>query len=226
MRGSSQYAIRPAGDDETSANVIGRVKGTVPARIVLCAHYDTKEDTAGAYDNACGVAALLATIPQLMKQETHHSVEWIAFSGEEGYGLGDMLYAQQTGEAGFKEVVAAINLDGVGPILAVNTIATFAASEAFEAMVNQIALKYPGVARVDPWAASDHYIFYSHGVPSVAIGSVGIRDIYHTPDDSLAWVSPERVAEAANLAVEIARAADQSDSRRTQAWRSEAEKPG
>jgi Iap family predicted aminopeptidase len=62
---------------------------------------------------------------------------------------------------------------------------------------------YPGVVEVDPWPASDHYIFYSHGVPSVALSSVGIKDLYHTPDDTVDWISPEKLAEAVSLSMEI-----------------------
>src|SRR5215208_2568710 len=42
-----------------TANVIGRLQGELPERIVFCAHYDSKVDTPGAYDNAAGVGVLL-----------------------------------------------------------------------------------------------------------------------------------------------------------------------
>lgn len=193
-----------------SGNVIGRLPGRLEEKIVLCAHYDTKEDTPGAYDNAAGVAALLATASRLGQKSHRHTIEWIAFSGEEGYGLGDMEYARRTGD-GFDRMTALINLDGVGPKLAVNTITTFSASEGFHDLVRQVAVSYPGVAWVDPWPASDHYIFYSHGVPSIAIGSLGIQDIYHTPEDTLEWISPARLAEATQLTVDLVASLDEQD---------------
>jgi aminopeptidase YwaD len=71
------------------------------------------------------------------------------------------------------------------------------------------AARYPGVQRVDPWPASDHYIFYSHGVPSLAISSVGIKDQYHTPYDNIDWISPAKLDEAARLALDLVTALDQ-----------------
>jgi Iap family predicted aminopeptidase len=61
---------------------------------------------------------------------------------------------------------------------------------------------------VDPWPASDHYIFYSHGVPSLAITSLGIKDQYHTPFDTIDWLSPDKLAEAVQLALDLVNAID------------------
>lgn len=200
-----------------SSNVIGRLPGERPERIVLCAHYDTKVDTVGAYDNATGVAALL-TLAELLSSSsitttttTHnYTLEFVAFSGEEMYGLGDMTYAKEVGD-GFKQIAFAINMDGVGPRLAANTIATFAASTPFEQLVAQTKAAYPGVAQVAPWPASDHYIFYSNGVPSIALGSMGIKDIYHTPADTIDWISPDKLLEAIQLAQALVQALDQQE---------------
>lgn len=193
-----------------SSNVLGRLSGERPERIVLCAHYDTKVDTVGAYDNATGVAALL-TLANLLPSTAHrHTLEFVAFSGEEMYGLGDMTYAQQVGD-GFQQIAAAINMDGIGPRLAANTIATFAASKPFEELVAQVKAAYPGVAHVAPWPASDHYIFYSNGVPSIALGSVGIKDIYHTPADTIDWISPDKLLEAIQLTQALVQALDKQE---------------
>jgi Iap family predicted aminopeptidase len=191
-----------------TANLVARRPGPRPERIVVCAHYDSKVDTPGAYDNAAGVAVLL-TLAQAITPTTH-TLEFVAFTGEEGYGLGDMEYARRAGD-GFGQIVAALNIDGPGPWLAANTLATFAASEPFAAMAAATAGRYPGVALVDPWPASDHYIFYSHGVPSLAISSLGIKDQYHTPFDSLEWISPAKLAEATRLALDLVTAVDAHD---------------
>lgn len=197
-----------------SSNVLGRLPGKRPERIVLCAHYDTKVDTVGAYDNATGVAALL-TLAELLSSSpttiTHnYTLEFVAFSGEEMYGLGDMTYAKEVGD-GFKQIAFAINMDGIGPRLAANTIATFAASTPFEQLVAQTKTAYPGVAQVAPWPASDHYIFYSNGVPSIALGSLGIKDIYHTPADTIDWISPGKLLEAIQLAQALVQALDKQE---------------
>ncbi|HZJ23713.1 MAG TPA: M28 family peptidase, partial [Anaerolineales bacterium] len=65
--------------------------------------------------------------------------------------------------------------------------------------------------RVEPWPASDHYIFYSHGTPSIAFTSKGIRDIYHTPSDTFEWISGEKLAEATQLALDLIEVLDNMD---------------
>jgi Zn-dependent M28 family amino/carboxypeptidase len=193
-----------------TANVIGRLKGELPERIVLCAHYDSKVDTPGAYDNAAGVGVLLTLAEVLSQRKNRHTLEWIAFTGEEGAGLGDMEYARRIGD-GFDQVNTAMNFDGVGPFTGTTTVASFSASQALEALIDEKIGNYPGVIRVEPWPASDHYIFYSHGTPSIAFTSKGIRDIYHTPSDTFEWISGEKLAEATQLALDLIDVLDNKD---------------
>jgi len=206
----AQMKIATRRSPSHSANVIGRLKGDIPERIVLCAHYDTKVDTPGAYDNAAGVGVIL-TLAELLSHRKHrHTLEWVAFSGEEGYGLGDMEYARsarRTGD-GFDQVTTAINFDGVGPFTGVTSVACFAASQALEMLIDERIRSYSGVVKVEPWPASDHYIFYSNGSPSIAFSSKGIRDIYHTLSDTFQWISGEKLAEVVQLALDLIEALD------------------
>ena len=188
-----------------TANVIGRMQGDLPERIVFCAHYDTKVDTPGAYDNAAGIGVLLSLAEILSQTKHQHTLEWVAFTGEEGAGLGDMEYARRVKAPGhgFDLVTAALNFDGVGPFTGTTTVACFSASQAMETCLDQKLGNYPGVLRVEPWPASDHYIFYSNGAPSIAFTSRGIRDIYHTPSDAYEWISGEKLAETIALARDL-----------------------
>jgi hypothetical protein len=190
-------------------NVVGRLAGEVPERIVFCAHYDSKIDTPGAYDNAAGVGVLL-TLAEILSQQKHrHTLEFVAFTGEEGAGLGDMEYARSTGN--FDQASTAINIDGVGPFTGTTTVASFAASLDFDTWLDDEISRYPGVVRVAPWPASDHYIFYSHGVPSVALTSTGIRDIYHTQTDTIDWICGAKLAEATQLVLDLFEELDQKN---------------
>lgn len=196
-----------------TSNVIGRLEGEIPQRIVFCAHYDSKIDTTGAYDNASGVGVLLRLAQTLAGRRHRHTLEWVAFTGEEGAGLGDMEYARGAVREGhgFDQVTAAINIDGVGPFTGTTTVATFAASQALEALVDQKLKKYPGMIKVEPWPASDHYIFYSNGVPSIALTSKGIRDIFHTLSDTIDWISAEKLAESVQIVLDLFEALDAQD---------------
>ena len=70
---------------------------------------------------------------------------------------------------------------------------------------------YPGIIRVDPWPASDHYIFYSNGVPSVALTSRGLRDAYHTFSDTFEWISGEKLAESVRLVLDLIEVLDNQE---------------
>ena len=196
-----------------TSNVIGRLPGERSERIVLCAHYDSKVDTPGAYDNAAGVGVLLTLAEALSERKHRHTLEWIAFTGEEGAGLGDMEYARRASraQAGFDQITAAINIDGVGPFTGTTTITSFVTSQDMEALIAEKSNRFPGVLRVEPWPASDHYIFYSHGTPSIALTSQGIRDIYHTPSDTMEWISGEKLAEAVQLVLDLVDGLDNKD---------------
>jgi aminopeptidase YwaD len=203
-----------------TANVVARLQGEVRERIVLCAHYDSKVDTPGAYDNAAGVGVLLALAEILSgtsSKTTHrHTIEFVAFTGEEGAGLGDMEYARRARRArepgnGFDQVTAAMNFDGVGPYTGTTTVASFVASADFDTLVDETIREYPGVIRVDPWPASDHYIFYSNGTPSLAFTNKGIRDIFHTSLDTFEWISAEKLAESIRLGLDLIEVLDGKD---------------
>jgi aminopeptidase YwaD len=196
-----------------TANVIGRLPGEIPGRLVFCAHYDSKVDTPGAYDNAAGVGVLLTLAEQLSRKPHRHSLEWVAFTGEEGAGLGDMEYARRarSGSYGFEEVTAAINIDGVGPFTGTTTAACYAASPEFEALLDAKLNQYPAMLKVEPWPSSDHYIFYSNGVPSVALTSKGLRDAFHTMSDTIEWISDAKLTETVRFVVELVDELDRRD---------------
>jgi len=211
--GIVQMTIAARRSPSHTANIVGRLQGEIPARIVFCAHYDSKVGTPGAYDNAAGVGVLLTLAQVLSQRKQRHTLEWVAFTGEEGAGLGDMEYARHTDQAGkgFDQVSAAINIDGVGPFTGTTTAASFVASEEFETLIAEKLKNYPGILSVEPWPASDHYIFYSNGVPSIALTSKGIRDIYHTLSDTVEWISGEKLAETVQLVLDLIEVLDRKD---------------
>ncbi|RPJ37970.1 MAG: Zn-dependent exopeptidase M28 [Chloroflexi bacterium] len=193
-------AQRSAG---TTANLVARLGSPATRRIVLMAHYDTKEDTVGAWDNASGVGVLLALAERLAQTEWSCSLEFVAFTGEEHWESPETDAYLNAYKDTFGEIIAAINMDGIGGKIATHTLATFAGSPGFEECVEAVRQRYPGVARVDPWPASNHWQFYSNGVPSVAITSVGPSNLYHGPHDTLEWISEEKLEEVAALVAEL-----------------------
>jgi aminopeptidase YwaD len=203
-----------------SWNIIGTRPGDRAERIVICAHYDTVWGSPGAYDNASGVSVLLTLAQVLAEKELPLSLEFYASSGEEFGGQGTLAYLKRydlkempyrwdrpIGERSqvWKPILLAINADGVGLALGANNITTIAASKEFSAKVEGVRKqKYPGIVTADPWPASDHYTFYSHGVPSIALGCTGgVANHHHQPIDTIQWLSPAKLAEVVLFELDI-----------------------
>jgi len=203
--------------------VIGEIPGSAETRLVLSAHYDTVLDTPGAIDNASGVAALLA-LAEILGQRPHScSLEFAAFGAEEcgwysldaylaPYGLQPIpaQWGRDVGEVSpaWLPIVANINMDGIGDLLGPTNVCVIAGSPALQDRVEEIrGLRHPAIIRTAPWPASDHHMFYSHGVPAIALNCTGIAGyINHEPEDSLEWVSAERLASAVRFVEELVEA--------------------
>ncbi len=191
--------IRTRSIASSTANIVGRLTGQGPGRIVLCAHYDAKHDTPGAWDNASGVAVLLSLSELYSRRSDRPALEFVAFTREEYYTSPEDDPYYQNGRASFGEILAAINIDGVAHALSTNSVAVFAASTQFEKLVEEACARRPAVVRVDPWPASNHHLFFSNGVPSLAFSSVGPANLAHTPADTVDGIDPRKLAEVTGL---------------------------
>ena len=186
----------------STANVVARKKGRRPARIVFMAHYDTKIDTPGALDNASGVAVLLALAQTLSGREFDLGMEWIAFTNEEYLPIGDDEYLRRH-EASLGDIEVAINFDGVGQRLSVNSIAIYTHSLPFRERVERIKKNYPGVVWVEPWPESNHSTFAWRGVPCLAFTSRSRTRLAHLRTDTVDQVDPAKLVELVSLVSEI-----------------------
>ncbi len=80
----------------TASNILARTDSQARDRLVICAHFDTKINTAGATDNACGAACLLALAERLHSSDLPFGIEYVAFNGEEYLPLGDDEYLRRS----------------------------------------------------------------------------------------------------------------------------------
>ncbi|MBN1564285.1 MAG: M28 family peptidase [Anaerolineae bacterium] len=186
-------------------HILGLQPGSHPARIALMAHFDTKLDTPGAWDNAGGIAALLGLAERLAGRDLGCGLEFIAFADEENYSQDHVVYINERGPL-FGDVIAAINMDGIAHILGQNTITCMAGNEAFQAALAGVTAHYPRVQWVDPWPQSNHSTFAFNGVPAVALcSSVGwdIVSLRHQPGDTPLWLSNDLLNEVVDLVVAI-----------------------
>jgi aminopeptidase YwaD len=182
--------------------IIGTKVGTSANRIVLMAHYDTKVDTPGAWDNGSGIAALLALAETLTQENLEVGLEFIAFGDEEYYAYTDGMYVERYGSQ-MADIILAINIDGVGQQLGTNNVALMAASEPLRNLLDETLKAYPGVIWIDPWPQSNHSTFAWRGVPSVALNSRGVMSLIHQPQDTMMWMSEAKLGEVVSLVGDI-----------------------
>lgn len=195
----------------TARHILAFKPGPRPQRIALMAHYDTKLDTPGAWDNGAGIAALLGLATLLAPRALDCTLEFIAFGDEENFSQDHVVYISERGDQ-FGSLIAAINMDGIAHILGHNTITMMAHSAPFEELVRQIAVDFPRVEWVAPWPESNHSTFAFNGVPALAFSSSAEwQTTRHLPTDTPLWINPHGLREVVDLIVAIVSAiADRS----------------
>jgi aminopeptidase YwaD len=185
--------IKSSRQPGSTANVVGRSQQQ-DKRVVICAHHDTKYGTPGACDNASGVAVLLALAESLNPHDYPFRLELVSFSNEEYLPIGDDEYLRRGGGDDLSDVLACINIDGAGQLLAPDSITAVTASDEFAAALSSLAFEQKDLAWVDPWPESNHSTFAWRGVPSVAFTSTDRRALAHHPYDDLQWSSSRRIS--------------------------------
>lgn len=98
------------------AELAGR--GATGETIIIGAHYDTVLGSAGAHDNATGVAALLALARSFAGALAERSIRFVAFANEEAPffqtdAMGSRIYARAARERGDR-ITLMISLDSLG----------------------------------------------------------------------------------------------------------------
>lgn len=101
--------------DGTGENIIVTKKSATDTtkNLIISAHYDSAEDSAGANDNGSGVAAVLELARILKDAEMPYNINFILFSGEEKYMLGSRWYVGNLTEDERKQIIGVINIDTI-----------------------------------------------------------------------------------------------------------------
>lgn len=184
-------------------NVVAR-KGKEPAgRIVVTAHIDAKKGTPGAIDNATGVVTLLILAELLKEYDGDRIIEMVAFNGEDYYAVpGQMDYIRRN-QAGFKEIVLNINIDGVGLRESKTAVSFYDIPESMKTAGHELVTRFAGITEGIQWPQGDHSIFIQYGCPAIAVSSQWLIDhmesqeITHTPKDNLDIVDGRKLVEIA-----------------------------
>ncbi|KJS13609.1 MAG: hypothetical protein VR67_03640 [Peptococcaceae bacterium BRH_c8a] len=187
--------------ESNGSNVIGR-RGNSAKKILVCAHYDTKPGTPGAMDNGAGISALLLLARYLKEVETELAIELVAYGGEDSWFPGDALYIEEYPP---DNLVAAINIDGIGMKDAKTMIAFFGCPEKLVNQIIDVTRDY-GEYVQGSFVESDHSFFWPLGIPTLAFTSMCmdlLGGVTHTENDTMDLLDTRKIEQTAGLVREI-----------------------
>jgi Iap family predicted aminopeptidase len=188
-----------------TANLVVRISGRQPSRLVVGAHFDSWDLGQGAMDNGLGIAQLYALARALRGTTPQHTIELVWFNGEEQGLQGSRHAASQLGDA---PIVAMINLDMVGVPVAVNALgddSLVPALERWHAARGESGRLPKGVENLN-WAASDHTPYQLAGVRAITFNAPIPREsvrYYHDLADTIDKVSPKLVDDSAAIIIDL-----------------------
>jgi aminopeptidase YwaD len=197
-------------DRQVTPNVVADLPGTgcSDAVFVVGAHYDSVNGTAGADDNASGVAGMLELARVLAARPLPMTVRFVGFAYEEVGLVGSRLMASQLADAG-TDVAGMVSLEMIGftttgddAFLGVpndylatvgdpqsDLLARVFGAAHYEYLLNRFA----PAAVIDPATfgdvlRSDHAPFWAEGFPALLVtDTANFRNPnYHRPTDTLA----------------------------------------
>jgi len=106
-----EFSISASVADVECRNLWCDLGSTGEKNIVLCAHYDSRQFTAGANDNAAGAACLLELVHRFSSMALRNRYRCIFFDAEEAEVAGSRAYVN---EFGVGDVQSVVNIDAVG----------------------------------------------------------------------------------------------------------------
>lgn len=166
---------------DESQNVIGQRTGrTKPEEIIyVSGHHDSVHDCVGASDNASGVIFALEIARLLRRRRLGRTVRFVSFGAEERLSLGAYVHVRLLGRE-VKQVKLAVNADGIGETIGVDTVRVTAAPQAKKLVAQHYrSCEHPAKVIRIVSSFSDHFPFNIAGVPSLYLDRVSLMDGEH-----------------------------------------------
>ena len=187
-----------------SKNIIAKLPGKESENgIVLCAHYDSQYNTAGAYDNASSVGLILEIASQLRKRSFRRPIYFISFGAEEYLWVGAAAHVNSLKEKKqLGRYFAAVNIDAIlipdqrDSLLGGSVVHHTDDALEFEKRVRRIIKTqevpdyYNITYEAPPSPSSDHAPFVHAGIPAVKIFDAAPY-WFHSPDDTFEKIDYE-----------------------------------
>jgi Iap family predicted aminopeptidase len=191
-------------------NVLGFLRGTADDfTLALIAHYDHLDDDPsgarfpGAFDNASGVASILAAARGLTKEKLPFNLLVAFLTGEEsGLWGAKQLIAHPPAP-----ISAVVNLDGIGSEPKLNALRLGHKQRGdWLAELAETVLSRRGIQAQWVSGSDDSSMFISKGVPTLGLGQQPTgqaRSVMHTPLDTLEALYPETIQEGVEVLLDI-----------------------
>lgn len=223
------------GCDTEFINLIAKVSGTesIPAPLLIGAHYDSVIDGPCADDNATAVAVVLAAAERFVRSPLRRDLIVALFDAEEP----PFFLSESMGSIRFHEdhcagiaFSCALILDLIGhdvefgsaelsqliPHVREMLFVMGAESDhSLPAVVEQSAMRANGL-RILPTLnsyigdMSDHHAFRVAGQPFLFL-SCGQGKYYHHPRDDMGWINLDKVAQVAEFSIDLLQILDRVD---------------
>ena len=95
-------------------NLVCRLPGTLPRRILVGAHFDQTGPGRGIVDNWSGASMLANLVEGLLPVERRHEFLFVGFSAEEEGLVGSRAYVRSMTEQDRAQLAAMVNIDSIG----------------------------------------------------------------------------------------------------------------
>ena len=201
-----QASVSVIARTDTSRNVIAEKPGFGDKVVVLGAHYDTVADISGANDNASGTGVLLTLAGELATEDLPFTVRFVAFGSEELGLRGSNHYVASLTEIQLNNTKAMFNFDALGTGERVEVLGT--------RDLTDLAVEQGDAQEIDirlsrglEGGGSDHQSFADAGILVLMFFSSDFSRI-HTPADTLEFVAPGLLGDAAQVALSLLKSED------------------
>lgn len=161
---------------------------------VICAHYDTVEESPGADDDGSGTAAVMTAAKVMSQYSFNNTIKFVAFSGEEEGLYGSYYYVEEA-DNNNDNIMAALNADMIGYAESEDDASMLRIYEdEFSVWITDfttdISNEYNNFIEIEvvpsgySWG-SDHYRFWEFGYSAIFYAEYNFNAYYHSPEDTV-----------------------------------------
>ncbi|WP_160141778.1 M28 family peptidase [Salicibibacter halophilus] len=204
------------GDDSQNVIAVKEAEGVEDPEIVyLTAHYDSVPESPGANDNASGTGSIIEMARIMQDTPSDKEVRFVALGAEEIGLVGAYEYVDELSDDELERSEATYNLDMVGTDwdpasqLHVSTVDGDSNDvwDSVDAAADRLGYDDDDQT-LHQLGRSDHVPFHEAGIdaalfiwmePGTEPGDAGLEPWYHTPDDTIDRVSPEKIQHVGDL---------------------------